>query len=111
MSIVPAPHDCSTFVGRERELAVLQQYLDAARDRHGGLVLIGGEAGIGKTALAEVLCREVAVLGAMVLVGHCYDLCETPPYRPWTNLFSRYQPDADGPPLPDAFARRGTRAM
>ena len=33
--------------------------------RHGGLVLIGGEAGIGKTALAEALCREAEARGRL----------------------------------------------
>ena len=59
----------------------------AALAGHGSLVLIGGEAGIGKTALAEALCREAAEQGALVLVGRCYDLTETPPYGPWVELF------------------------
>ncbi len=43
-----------------------------------------------------------------MLVGRCYDLTETPPYGPWVELFGRYQPTDDGPPLPAAFAERGT---
>jgi DNA-binding CsgD family transcriptional regulator len=96
------------LVGRERELAVLHQNVDAAMGGHGGLVLIGGEAGIGKTALAETVCREATERGARVLVGHCYDLTETPPYGPWIELFGRYRQTDDLPSLPDAFARRGT---
>ena len=96
------------LVGRDHELAVLQDCLHAACAGHGSLVLIGGEAGIGKTALAETLCREATEQGACVLVGHCYDLTETPPYGPWLELFGRYQPSDDAPPLPAAFAQRGT---
>src|SRR5262245_26983029 len=66
----------------------------------GGLVLLSGEAGLGKTTLAEALCREAR--GALVLVGRCYDLSETPPYGPWADLFARYQP-ADGPMPPGTF--------
>ena len=66
------------LVGRGREQAVLRAALDAALAGHGGLVLIGGEAGIGKTALAEALLAEAAKRGAAVLVGRCYDLSETP---------------------------------
>ena len=44
--------------------------------------------------------------GAVVLVGRCYDLTDTPPYGPWVELFGRYHP-GDGPPLPAAFAERG----
>ena len=70
-------------------------------------MLIGGEAGIGKTALAEGLCREAGQLGARVLTGRCYDLTETPPYGPWLELFGQYRPIDGSPPLPEAFARRG----
>jgi DNA-binding CsgD family transcriptional regulator len=96
------------LVGRGRELAALRQHLDAAIDGRGGLVLVGGEAGIGKTVLAEALCREAAERGALVLVGRCYDLTETPPYGPWVELFGRYRPGESDPTLPAAFAVRGT---
>ena len=43
------------------------------------MVLIGGEAGIGKTALAEWLLAEATMRGALALVGRRYDLAETPP--------------------------------
>jgi ATP/maltotriose-dependent transcriptional regulator MalT len=95
-------------VGREREQAALRECFDAAIAGRGGLVLIGGEAGIGKTALAESLCREAADVGALVLVGRCYDLTETPPYGPWVDLFATYTPGTNLPPLPAPFATRGT---
>jgi DNA-binding CsgD family transcriptional regulator len=75
---------------------------------HGNLVLIGGEAGIGKTALAEAFCREAADRGALVLVGRCYDLTETPPYGPWVELFGQYPQGDDLPALPAPFAHGGT---
>jgi DNA-binding CsgD family transcriptional regulator len=95
-------------VGRDRELGILRSRLTAARDGDGSLVLIGGEAGIGKTALCEAVCREATQQGALVLVGRCYDLTETPPYGPWIDLFSHYQPTDDLPPPPVPFAERGT---
>ena len=101
----PAP---STLYGRDRELAIMREQLTAALVGRGSLVLIGGEAGIGKTALAEVIGAEAAARGALVLVGRCFDLTETPPYGPWIELFGRYQPTAELPPLPDVFAVRGT---
>ncbi|MHB8644718.1 MAG: helix-turn-helix transcriptional regulator [Thermomicrobiales bacterium] len=107
MSIPSLSGNLPPLVGRERELAVLRQHLDAAISGHGSLVLIGGEAGIGKTALAEVVCREAEAHGALVLTGRCFDLAETPPYGPWIELFGRYRRDG-GPAVPDAFAKRGT---
>ena len=103
----PAPA-APTLVGRERERATLHDLLAAALAGRGSLVLIGGEAGIGKTALAEALLAEAAAQGALVLVGRCYDLSETPPYGPWVELFGTYAPGPTLPPLPAPFATRGT---
>src|SRR6478672_7314645 len=103
-----SPHIPVTLVGRDRELALLRERLAAACAGHGSLVLIGGEAGIGKTALAEVLCREAAEQGACVLVGRCFDLTETPAYGPWVYLFERYQSGQNLSPHPEAFAEPGT---
>jgi hypothetical protein len=96
------------LVGRERELGVLRQHLDAAIAGHGSLVLIGGEAGIGKTALAEAVGRAAREHDALVLIGRCYDLTETPPFGPWVELFRQYRRIDGMPSLPAAFARRGT---
>src|SRR5438067_11845897 len=95
-----------SLVGRDRELAALREHLIAALAGHGSLVLIGGEAGIGKTALAEALCREANEQGALMLAGRCYDLTETPPYGPWVELFGRYQEMAGMPSRPPAFPVR-----
>ncbi|MFN8540405.1 MAG: ATP-binding protein [Thermomicrobiales bacterium] len=71
------------LVGRDRELAVLRDALSSALNSRGSLVLISGEAGVGKTTIAEALLAEATAQGALALVGRCYDLAETPPYGPW----------------------------
>src|SRR3954453_13438046 len=100
MSILSFPANPSLLVGRDRELGVLREHLNAALGGHGSLVLIGGEAGIGKTTLAEALRAEAAEQGALVLVGRCYDLTETPPYGPVGGVFARVPRDAGLPALP-----------
>lgn len=90
------------LVGRDREQVFLREELVTARNGHGGLVLLGGEAGIGKTTLTRGLSGEARGSGAIVLTGHCYDLTNTPPYGPWLNLVAGYQPGEEPPP--DAFA-------
>jgi class 3 adenylate cyclase len=62
------------YVGRADERRILRERFDAATGGKGGLVLIAGEPGIGKTRLTTELCRDVAVdPGATVLVGGCHD--------------------------------------
>src|SRR5439155_19653152 len=70
------------FVGRERELEVLQQALDDSLVRRGRLVLIGGEPGIGKSRLAEELADRAKAAGADVLWGRCWEAGGAPPYWP-----------------------------
>ena len=54
------------LVGRERELAQLQTWSAQARAGHGSLVLLAGEAGVGKTTLVR---RALAGSGLEVLEG------------------------------------------
>src|SRR5690242_13998696 len=95
----PVPTPASPLVGREREFAILRDALAAALAGCGSLGLIGGEAGIGKTALAEATLVNARAQGALVLVGRCYDLSETPPYGPWHEALAR-APRADDLPAP-----------
>ncbi len=65
----PAP-----YVGREFERSTLRERFTAANNGAGGLVLIAGEPGIGKTRLITEVCRDVAAdPGATVLIGGCHD--------------------------------------
>ncbi len=101
-TIQPSPMSCSLPVGRDRELVASRDLLAAALTGRGGLLLISGEAGVGKTALADVLAREPEEAGAHVLRGHCYDRTETPPYGPWIECVAQsgITDPGDLPPLP-----------
>jgi len=94
----------SPLVGRTQEQVFLREELTAAIEGRGRLVLLGGEAGIGKTALARNLVREASQLGAYVLAGNCYDLTNTPPYGPWLDLVANYRPSGALPTAPAAFS-------
>ena len=84
-TVVPDP-----FVGRSRELQTLRGALDRARDGRGGVVLIAGEPGIGKTRLAEEFVRSQAAAPARALWGRCYDAEGAPAFWPWTQLLQVY---------------------
>jgi tetratricopeptide (TPR) repeat protein len=88
--------------GREGEQQQLRALLDATQTGHGSVVLVGGEAGIGKTALVDDLSTYAEEQGALVLWGHAYDLSVTPPYGPWLEIFRQYQSHTQ--PLPPAPA-------
>jgi DNA-binding CsgD family transcriptional regulator len=94
----------SLLVGRAREQALLREALSAAQSGRSQLVLLSGEAGIGKTSLARDLTKRAAAGGIHILVGSCYDLTNTPPYGPWLDLFARYQSHHGFPLPPTAFA-------
>ncbi len=96
------------MVGRDREQALLRELLDATIAGHGALVLISGEAGIGKTTLVEDLAQRAIESDVLILTGGCYDLATTPPYGPWIEILREY-PESDArPALPDQL-RPGAR--
>ncbi|HEU5434263.1 MAG TPA: AAA family ATPase, partial [Thermomicrobiales bacterium] len=92
------------LVGRAREQRLLRDELAAVSGGHGRLIVIGGEAGIGKTALARDLAHAAAAGEMLALTGHCYDLTATPPYGPWLDLAANYGRHGNLPPLPAALA-------
>jgi hypothetical protein len=71
------------LAGRQREFAELKARLDALASGRGGMVLIGGEPGVGKTKLAEALLLEARARGYVCTVGHCYEMEGSPPYLPF----------------------------
>ena len=97
---VRQPRPPAQIVGREREQRLLSELLGAVADDRGHLLMVGGEAGIGKTTLVDWLANEAIHHGAHILNGGCYDLTATPPYGPWLDAFERYQPTDDAPPPP-----------
>ncbi|MEO3869299.1 AAA family ATPase [Nonomuraea sp. B12E4] len=71
------------FVGRARELAVLGDALARARAGVSSTVLVGGEAGVGKTRLAQEFTDRAD--DVTVLVGGCLELgTEGLPFAPFT---------------------------
>ena len=76
----------SGLVGRGRELAQLDAGLEQAFAGRGGLILLTGEPGIGKTALAREFVEHVSARGAECAWGSCWDGGGAPAYWPWVQV-------------------------
>jgi class 3 adenylate cyclase len=87
----------TVFVGRVSERAVLADALKAAAAaRRRRIVLLEGEAGIGKTTLVSSFARDAHTDGAIVLYGRC-DEDLSVPYQPWAEALdhlARHLPES-----------------
>lgn len=73
------------LVGRRSELAVLEDGLADVRDGRGAVVLVSGEAGLGKSRLVEEFVA--AHDDVLAISGGCVDATtDALPYAPWTEL-------------------------
>jgi len=85
-----APHQGRTpfdvgravLAGRDQELGDLLRHWERCLEGEGRLILISGEAGVGKTRLAEALAENVRWQGAEVMWGRCYEHERSLPYQP-----------------------------
>ena len=78
------------LVGRAAELATLGAALDRAATGRPSGVLLGGDAGVGKTRLLAEVTERATRLDHPVLVGRCLDTAESAlPYLPFTEIVGR----------------------
>ncbi len=126
LDIVTASRSSEVLVGREADLAALRDALKRTRSAEPSTVLVGGEAGVGKTRLVEEFASTAVDDGAQVLTGHSLELGEEGlPYAPFAGAlrelvrrdgpavfegrehdFVRLLPEL-GPPESGGDARRG----
>ena len=86
------------FVGRESETVELRRLTGRLASREGGLLLIGGEPGVGKTRLCRETLKAAEEMGFLPLEGHCHETESAQPFTPWVDsleLASRLLP-SDG---------------
>jgi class 3 adenylate cyclase/tetratricopeptide (TPR) repeat protein len=95
MGGVSAPVLCPVMVSREEPLAALEDALLESRRGRGRLVVLAGEAGIGKTRLATELARQARRLGSAVLTGACSEAELALPYLPFVEAIGNYLADAE----------------
>jgi class 3 adenylate cyclase/tetratricopeptide (TPR) repeat protein len=83
------------FVGREAELEQLREALNGTLAGRGGLLLLVGEPGIGKTRTAEELATYARVRGANVQWGRSHEGEGAPAYWPWAQAIRSYVRESD----------------
>lgn len=99
MTVVTRPSSTAPLVARQTQMTVLRAALERARQGEPTTVLLGGDAGSGKTRIADELATLARSGGDCVLVGHCIDLGEVGlPYLPFVEILSAIQSLAAGEP-------------
>jgi predicted ATPase len=88
---VGGPRGAGVLIGRQAELAVLDELIAHTAAGAGGVVLLTGDPGVGKTRLAREAAQRAA--GAMVSWGACRESEGAPPLWPWRQVLRRL----DGP--------------
>jgi DNA-binding CsgD family transcriptional regulator len=86
--VIVRPVLCRPFIGRSQELAYLRERRLEAGSSHGGLVLLGGDAGMGKTRLIGEFCTTLAYSRWKVGQGTCLEFASRP-YGPILEAFGR----------------------
>jgi predicted ATPase len=76
------------LIGREREIATLSALVDQVKQGHGQMLLLSGEAGVGKSRLLAEGKRQASEQGFLVLQGSCFPTDRSSPYAPLLDLLS-----------------------
>jgi class 3 adenylate cyclase/tetratricopeptide (TPR) repeat protein len=77
------------FVERDAERAGLRRLVTGALAGHGGLALIAGEPGVGKSRLVAEIADEAEAQGMRALTGHCVEMTGAPPYLPYVEIIEQ----------------------
>lgn len=97
------------LVGRDAQLTALHRALDDAAAARGGVVIVSGEPGIGKTHLVAEFARRATAEGVRTVWGRCHEADPAPAFWPWTEVLRAVQPSApagtSGPSLLGREAR------
>jgi DNA-binding NarL/FixJ family response regulator/tetratricopeptide (TPR) repeat protein len=89
MASVPVESLATPLIGRVDELRALSDLVGLG-ETAGGAVVLGGDAGAGKSRLVAELSERARAAGWLVLAGHCLDFGDgSPPYLPFSEALGR----------------------
>ncbi|MDQ6878987.1 MAG: AAA family ATPase [Candidatus Dormibacteraeota bacterium] len=92
---------CEDLVGRASEISLLEDALLAALRGDGGVVIVGGEAGMGKTRLVTDLAGRARRRGCVVISGGCSEAELSLPYLPFLEAIGNHVAKEDVSALRD----------
>jgi hypothetical protein len=99
------------LVGRSRQLSVLDSALAAVRGSPSALV-VGGEAGIGKSRLVREFADRARGTGARVLTGGCLELgADGLPFAPFTAVLRELVRELGAPSVADLLPGGSAREL
>ncbi|MFH1282297.1 MAG: diguanylate cyclase [bacterium] len=78
------------LIGREMEFDKIKELYHRAKQGHGSICLIGGEAGVGKSRLCDEVRAYVYGQGGMFIAGRCFDQENKVPYMPFRDAINEY---------------------
>jgi class 3 adenylate cyclase len=81
---------CPDLVGRDDELSILEDALLSALRGDSEAMVLGGEAGMGKSRLVSELTKRARRLGCAVLSGACSEAELSLPYLPFLEAIGNY---------------------
>lgn len=84
---IPTPTRQGAMIGRERERNQLTTSLQNLQQGQSGLIIIEGEAGIGKSRLVAELCQQADRLNITILLGAGDAIEKSAVYHPWRAIF------------------------
>jgi DNA-binding CsgD family transcriptional regulator/tetratricopeptide (TPR) repeat protein len=93
------------LVGRAAELGRMRELLTEAESGQSVVLLVSGDAGVGKTRLIAEMVATAGARGFTVLSGRCAELADTVPYLPLADALRGAGAGADGS-LQEALATR-----
>lgn len=92
----------AALLGRDRELATAEQALRAALTGTPAVLVLAGEAGIGKSTLARAVADRARRLGLGVGLGLCLDVSSHRPQGPILEALRQLGVEVDGTDVTDA---------
>src|SRR2546421_2100943 len=80
----------AAIVGRQRELTLIMNQYEVAKQGQAHVLLLAGDPGIGKTRLLDEIARQTAQDGVTILRGGTSEAEGMPPYLPFVEALGRY---------------------